>query len=74
MDLGLCGYTFSYPFQIRTHWLVTPCIVPVFLPLRSMNRGGFRSARIRRLIDRPLRLSGPHHSRRDLMDVVEFVE
>ncbi len=31
---------------------------------RSLHRGNLRSARIRRFIARPLRLSGSHHSRR----------
>jgi hypothetical protein len=53
-----------YPCRIRCHYLFTPCIVLVLLLLRPMNRGDLRSARVRRLIARPLQLSGPHHSRR----------
>jgi hypothetical protein len=54
----------SYPCQIRSHRLITLCMAPVFPLLRTTNRGDLRSAGISRLIARPLRLSGPHHSRR----------
>ena len=53
-----------YPCQIRCHCFSTPCIVPVFLLSRSTNRGDLRSAGISRLFATPLRLTGPHHSRR----------
>jgi len=42
----------------------TPCIVSVFLLSRSTNRGDLRSAGVSRFIATPLRLAGPHHSRR----------
>ena len=54
----------SYPCQIRSHCDTTPCIVSVFPPSRTTNRGDLRSAGVSRLIARPLQLSGPHHSRR----------
>ena len=42
-----------------------PCIAIVVSPFHGqLNRGDLRSARVRRLIARPLQLSGPHHSRR----------
>ena len=47
--------TFSYPRQVRAHWLFTPCIVPMFLLSRSINRGDLHSAGISRFIAIPLR-------------------
>jgi hypothetical protein len=56
-----------YPCQIRSHCFFTPCIVPVFLLSRSTHRGDLRSAGISRFFATPLRLTGPHHSRRGLL-------
>ncbi len=56
-----------YPCQIRSHRFFTPCIVPVFLLPRSTHRGDLRSAGISRFFATPLRLTGPHHSRRGLL-------
>ena len=55
---------FPYPCPIRCHRFFTPCIVPVFLLSRLTHRGDLRSAGVGRLFATPLRLSGPHHSRR----------
>ncbi len=56
-----------YPCQIRSHRFFTPCIVPVFPLSRSTHRGDLRSAGISRFFATPLRLTGPHHSRRGLL-------
>ena len=42
-------------------------MVPVFLLSRSTNRGDLRSVGVSHLFATPLRLSGPHHSRRSLL-------
>ena len=55
---------FPYPCQIRSHHFSTRCIVSVFLLSRLTHRGDLRSAGISRLFATPLRLTGPHHSRR----------
>jgi hypothetical protein len=55
---------FPYPCQIRSHRFSTLCIVSVFLLSRSIHRGDLRSAGVGRLFAMPLRLTGPHHSRR----------
>jgi hypothetical protein len=60
----LLACPFTYPRKFRSHYNSTPCIVPMFPFLRTTNRGDLRSAGISRFIARPLRLSGPHHSRR----------
>ena len=60
-SVGLC---LPYPCQIRSHCVPTLCIVSVFLLSRSTTRGDLRSAGISRLFAMPLRLTGPHHSRR----------
>jgi hypothetical protein len=63
-----------YPCQIRCHCLFTPCIVPVFPPSRLTHRGDLRSAGVSRLLATPLRLTGPHHSRRGLLLPSFYIE
>ena len=60
----LLACLFPYPCQIRSHHFSTRCIVSVFLLSRLTHRGDLRSAGISRLFATPLRLTGPHHSRR----------
>ena len=55
---------FAYSCQVSSHRYFTPCIVSLFLLSRPTNRGDLRSAGVTRFIARPLRHSGPHHSRR----------
>ena len=60
-SVGLCP---TYPCQVNSHHFFVPCITLMFLLLRPTSRGDLRSAGITRLIARPSRCTGPHHSRR----------
>jgi hypothetical protein len=55
---------FSYPCQVSGHRIVALCIALMFLLPQSTNRGDLRSAGVSRFLARPLRYTGPHHSRR----------
>ncbi len=54
----------AYPCRVCGHRSVAPCIASMFLPSRVPHRGDLRSAGVSRVIARPLRHTGPHHSRR----------
>ncbi len=60
-SVGLCP---TYPCRVNCHPFSVPCITLMFLLLRPTSRGDLRSAGITRLIARPSRCTGPHHSRR----------
>ena len=55
---------FSYPCQVSCHRFSVPCITSMFPLPRPTSRGDLRSAGVSRFIARPLRHTGPHHSRR----------
>ena len=63
-QFGFLTGLFTYPCQVCCHRLLTLCIATLFLPSRTTNRGNLRSAGVSRLIARPLRYTGSHHSRR----------
>ena len=67
-QLGVFASLFAYPCQVCAHRFITPCIASMFLLSRSTFREDLRSAVVSRFIARPLRLSGPHHSRRGRPD------